>query len=262
MQELIKITTNEQGSQVVSARELYEFLGMSKAVFARWSKKNIEENPFAIEWEDWIGFNIMLNGNEAKDFALTLDFAKRLAQMARTEKGEEVRKYFIECEKSLRQQTAVALPSVKELALMVLKAEEEKELLLAENAKLAPKAEWTDKVLQSDNTYTTTNIAKELGIGVKQLNAQLVKMKIQFWHDGRYVLSANYDKEKYTATRTSPYIDSKGVQHTNTYMVWTERGRAFLHYLFNEDLSYGKPAKAKRLVENSVNILPQKQAHA
>lgn len=115
--------------------------------------------------------------------------------------------------------------------------------------KLAPKAEWTDKVLQSDANYTTTNIAKELGMGAKQLNTMLCKKKIQYWHDGRYVLYANYENEGYTATRTKPFIDSKGVQHTNMYMVWTERGRAFLHYLFNESLSYGKPAKAKKLTQ-------------
>ena len=43
----------------------------------------------------------MTNGNQTLDFAITLDFAKRLAMMAKTEKGEEVRKYFIECEKRL-----------------------------------------------------------------------------------------------------------------------------------------------------------------
>lgn len=126
--------------------------------------------------------------------------------------------------------------------------------------KLAPKAEWTDKVLQSDNTYTTTNIAKELGMGAKQLNTLLCKKKIQYWHDGRYVLYANYENEGYTATRTQPFTDSKGVQHTNMYTVWTERGRAFLHYLFNEALSYGKPAKAKKLTQSNPQSNLQIQA--
>lgn len=75
MQELIKIT-EQDGKQVTSARELYEFLGMSKAVWARWAKMNIEENPFAAEHEDWEGFNIMLNGNQTKDYMITLDFDK------------------------------------------------------------------------------------------------------------------------------------------------------------------------------------------
>lgn len=126
--------------------------------------------------------------------------------------------------------------------------------------KLAPKAEWTDKVLQSDANYTTTNIAKELGIPARKLNAELCKKKIQYWHDGRYVLYANYENEGYTATRTNSYTDSKGIQHTSMYMVWTERGRAFLHYLFNESLSYGKPAKAKKLTQSNLQSNLQIQA--
>jgi phage anti-repressor protein len=110
MQELIKVATNSQGERVVSARELYEFLGMNNAVFARWSKKNIEENQFAIENEDWAMLNIMLsNGNQTKDYALSLDFSKRISMMARTEKGEQLRNYFIECEKALKATVPVAI---------------------------------------------------------------------------------------------------------------------------------------------------------
>ena len=99
--ELIKIT-EQNGKQVVSAKELYESLGFNKAVWKRWYQKNIEQNAFAIENEDWTGFNMMLNGNESKDFAITLEFAKRLAMLARTEKGESIRKYFIECERAAK----------------------------------------------------------------------------------------------------------------------------------------------------------------
>lgn len=258
MQELIKVTTNANGSQVVSARELYEFLGYEKGQFSRWAKSKIQKNEFAIEKEDWIGFDIVVEGNETKDFALTLDFAKRLAQMARTEKGEEVRRYFIECEKQVRQQiqpqpqTDLEILSSAVLLAQRVIAEKDEQI-----NNLAPKAEWTDKVLRSDGNYTTTNIAKELGIPVRKLNAELCKKKIQYWHDGRYVLYANYENEGYTATRTAHYQDSAGVSHTSISMVWTERGRAFLHYLFNETLSYGKPAKAKKMAQlNQANISP------
>jgi phage anti-repressor protein len=99
---LIRVEQKE-GRQVVSARELYEFLGYNKAVWSRWYPQNIVENPYAIENEDWVGFNIMLNGNETKDFALSIDFAKRLAMRAQTDKGEQARQYFLECEKALQK---------------------------------------------------------------------------------------------------------------------------------------------------------------
>jgi len=102
MNELVKVQQNEQGQNVVSAKDLYLFLGYDKSQWSRWFKKNIIENQFAFENEDWVGFDTMSNGNVKTDFALTLDFAKRISMMARTERGEEVRKYFIECEKQLQ----------------------------------------------------------------------------------------------------------------------------------------------------------------
>ena len=98
MKELIKIT-EQNGTKAVSARELYEFLGYNKAVWSRWYQKNIIDNEFAFENIDYQTLNIMLNGNETKDFALSIEFAKKISMMARTEKGEEARRYFIECEK-------------------------------------------------------------------------------------------------------------------------------------------------------------------
>lgn len=113
MTDLIKITTNEQGSNVVSARELYEFLGLDKSQWKRWAVKNIEKNQFAFENTDWVGFDIMSssnNGGLTKDYALSLDFSKRLSMMARTEKGEEARNYFLACEKrSLKPKTQAEL---------------------------------------------------------------------------------------------------------------------------------------------------------
>ena len=83
---------------------MYEGLGYDLSQWARWYKKNIETNQFAVENEDWIGFDIMSssnNGIPTKDFILSIDFAKKLSMLARTEKGEQARKYFIECERKL-----------------------------------------------------------------------------------------------------------------------------------------------------------------
>lgn len=98
MEELIKSKDTPQGKRY-SALSLYDFLGLNKAHWNRWYKKNIIQNSFSIEGYDWEGFTIMVNGNETKDFDITLDFAKRLSMTSRTGKGEEVRNYFLKCEK-------------------------------------------------------------------------------------------------------------------------------------------------------------------
>lgn len=102
MEEMIKITETK-GKKTVSAKELYEFLGHNKAVWKRWYKKNIEQNPFATEGKDWIGFNTRLNHNDTKDFTLTLEFAKKLAMMSKTEKGNMIQEYFLKMEKLAHQ---------------------------------------------------------------------------------------------------------------------------------------------------------------
>jgi phage anti-repressor protein len=104
-----------KGKAVVSARDLYATLGLNPSQFTRWCKKNITGNEFAIHEHDWLSLDIMSNGKT--DFALTVDFAKRLAMMARTEKGEQIRNYFLQCEaKALskpRSQIELLLESVQ-----------------------------------------------------------------------------------------------------------------------------------------------------
>jgi len=98
------ITIYEQEKQqVVSARELYDFLGFYKSNWKRWSEVNIVSNSFVFEELDWWGFVLKTNGNESMDYWITLDFAKRLAMQTRSEKGEAIRRYFIDCEKKLQQ---------------------------------------------------------------------------------------------------------------------------------------------------------------
>ena len=120
MEGLITINKTEKGTTVVSARELYDGLGFDKSQWKRWYDKNIAKNPFVKENEDWIGFDMMSSGNLTKDFTITLDFAKRLAMQAKTEKGEQIRSYFIECEKKALLAATPALPSNYKEALQAL----------------------------------------------------------------------------------------------------------------------------------------------
>lgn len=109
MSELIKITTKD-GKQLVSAKELYDGLGLNRSEWSRWYKRNIEENDFFLENTDWTRFVITPNrgGKPITDFAISIEFAKHIAMMARTEKSHEYRNYFIECEKKLKEVDAKA----------------------------------------------------------------------------------------------------------------------------------------------------------
>lgn len=100
----------------------------------------------------------------------------------------------------------------------------------------APKVQYVDIVLQSVNTYTTTQIAKELGMDAIKLHKQLTEKKVMFKQSDMWMLTAKHQNKGYTKTRTQQFTRSDGSIGTNTYTVWTERGRAFLHTLLNDKL--------------------------
>lgn len=242
MNNLIKIT-EKNGRQLVSARELYEFLGFDKSQFARWSKKNIVNNQFAIENEDWTGFDINVEGNTLTDYAVSLDFAKKITLVSKSVKGNEIREYFIECEKQLRNGT-VKLPTPTELAYMLIQSESEKQIaqeqvrLLTETVKQqAPKVEYVETVLQAVNTWPITLIAAELGKSAIALNQILKEKGIHRKVNGVWVLNADYCNKGYTGTRTHNYTDTLGRPCTSQLTVWTEKGREFIHGLVNEKLN-------------------------
>ena len=109
MNELIKIRV-ENGRQVVSARELYEFLGYDVSNWKRWYIKNISDNEFVTEGDDWVSLVLKTRGADVQDFAITISFAKKLSMMAKTAKGEDARNYFLECERKVKENTIEIKP--------------------------------------------------------------------------------------------------------------------------------------------------------
>jgi anti-repressor protein len=131
MNELIKIQEKE-GKQVVSARDLYDFLEV-KERFSRFMERNFEYG--FIENIDYTPYQNVhpLNNQIIEDFILTLDCAKEISMVQRTEKGKQARQYFIQCEKQLIE-AKPKLPVTYKDALKQLVAEiEEKEKLQEEN---------------------------------------------------------------------------------------------------------------------------------
>lgn len=95
--ELIKI--NENG--LVNARELHEFLE-NKRQFSDWIKQRISQYGF-IEDEDFT-VHKFVNGKATQiDYAITIDMAKELSMVENNEKGKQARKYFIQCEKKIKE---------------------------------------------------------------------------------------------------------------------------------------------------------------
>ena len=93
----------------------------------------------------------------------------------------------------------------------------------------APLVEYANNVLNSESTYTTTQIAKELGMSAQLLNRLLHAYGVQFKQSGQWQLYKQYEDKGYTKTRTHTYTKKDGRAQSLLTTVWTEAGRMFLH---------------------------------
>jgi phage antirepressor YoqD-like protein len=129
------------------------------------------------------------------------------------------------------------------LALEVQQQQETIELQQQELTQSAPKVSYYDNHLQSVNALTTTQIAKEIGMSAEKLNNKLKELGIQFKQSGQWLLKSPYDKWGMHETRTNIFTSERGNTHTNTYTVWTQRGRRFIIALYENDWSVKKAIK-------------------
>ena len=103
------------------------------------------------------------------------------------------------------------------------------ELLPQEVRLLGEQADYCQRVLQSVDCLTTTQIAKEMGMTGPDLYHWLIAMGVIYWQSGQYMLYADYARMGLAKSRTRGRRNSMGVWHTSRYLVWTEEGRKFIH---------------------------------
>lgn len=120
------------------------------------------------------------------------------------------------------KKNTTTLPSAKELALMVVKAEEEKEKLQIENQK---KSQFISNVVHSNNSYTATQIAKDLNISAKLFNKMLIEANVIFKQNGTYILTSRYQNFGLTEIKESQ-PDKNGNTFIN--LRWTVKGKNWL----------------------------------
>ncbi len=99
-------------TRAVNAETFWTFLSISTP-YHKWITRRISEYGF-VEGDDYLIATTKTKGRPRTDYFVTLDMAKELAMVERTDKGREARRYFIECEKQLKtKQPTKALPTPK-----------------------------------------------------------------------------------------------------------------------------------------------------
>ena len=166
MNELLKINTTDSERITVSARDLHEALEV-KTQFKDWFPRMCEYG-----FEDGKDFCSFLSestgGRPSQDAQITVDMAKEIAMLQRTEKGKEVRKYFIQVEKEWNSPERV-------MARALTIANKTIETLKIENSEMKPKADYFDNLVERNLLTNFRDTAKELGLRQTDLINNLIE---------------------------------------------------------------------------------------
>lgn len=94
---------------------------------------------------------------------------------------------------------------------------------------LKPKADYTDRILASKGTVTTTAIAKDYGMSATGFNKLLHELHVIYKIGKQWFLYAKYQAKGYTHSKTFDFIHSDGKPDCNMQTEWTQKGRLFLY---------------------------------
>lgn len=231
MNNLINITLNENHEPVVSGRQLHETLGV-KTRYNDWFNR-MTEFGFT-ENEDYLAITqkrVTAQGNATNqtDHIIKLDMAKEIAMIQRTDKGKEVRQYFIQVEKDFNSPEKIMARALLMADKKIKLLESQNKNLLIELEEANKNADYLDLILQTKDSLTITQIAQDYGISARKMNQLLKQERIQRIVNGQWVLYAKYLGKGYISSRTFDYEGKDGKIHSNVTTVWTQLGRRFLY---------------------------------
>ena len=232
----IRTMSNEQGEPMFCAKDVCDSLGYSNGRDA--VRKHVDG-------EDKTTVAICDGGSNYKSQAIFINESGLYALILSSKLESAKRfKHWVTSEvlPSIRKQGGymVARPDetdeeILARALQIMKAAiESRDEVIAE---LLPRADYADEVLDSVSCITTTQLAKELGMTAQELNRRLCEMRIQYWQSGQYMLYADYARMGLAKSRIHKRVLKHGMVLTEMYLVWTERGREFIHSLLNPKLA-------------------------
>lgn len=230
MEQLIKTLVQVDGSTAVDGRDLYDFLEV-ETKYTDWMQRMIEYG-----FAENVDFSVFLKNEQdatafggirkIKDHALTVDMAKELSMIQRTEKGKQARQYFLQMERIAKEHAQFQIPKTLGDALQ-LAADQTKKL-----EKQKPKVDYYDAQMRNPGLLTTTIIAKEYGKSAIWLNKYLVKRGVLYRQGKNLVLKKKYDDESYASYENWSDDEHK---HVHPLLKWTQRGKKFIYDLLAAD---------------------------
>lgn len=229
------MTINYDGDEpTVSARELHRGLEI-KSKYADWFK-NMSAYGFTENIDYFTISKNLENGGRTVEHEISVDMAKQICMIQRSEKGRQYRQYFLDLEKAWNTPEQVFARALKMADQTIAKLKGSVETLTAEvNVKnqiigeLKPKADYYDEILKNPGLVTITQIAKDYGMSGKKMNDILHDLGIQYKQSGQWLLYDKYSKNGYTHSETVDIVRSDGRRDVKMNTKWKQKGRIFLY---------------------------------
>ena len=224
MNELIKVTYDNE-RPTASARELWEYLDKPYDKFTKWFDK-YKEYGFS-ENEDYQALCIKVhtaqgNNVDAQDYQITVEMAKELCMLQKTDKGSQARKYFIELEKQWNNPEMVMARALKlaDTTIKHLQSQIEDQKPLVEFANTVTKS--CDNILMRDMAKLLCD--QHINIGEKRLYKQLREHEVLMQDNTPY---QSYVDRKYFVVKESSYKTPYGEKLNKTTLV-TPKGQIWI----------------------------------
>lgn len=235
MDEIMIQVNYDEETPTVSCRDLHKALGVRTA-YKDWFPRMCEYG--FVEGKDFCSFlSESTGGRPAYDHRITIDMAKELCMIQRTDAGKRCRQYFIEVEKRWNTPEAVMARALQLANRQLEEIKKQNQTLIATTAiqsqqieMLQPKADYTDEILKAYGCVNITQIAKDYGLSGTALNRILAEHRIQYMTGGQWVLYAKYANCGYVKSETER-INRHGIPDVRIHTKWTEKGRRFIHDL-------------------------------
>lgn len=243
MNELIRISFDSD-RPTVSGRELHAALEIGSN-YTTWFSRMCDYG--FVEGIDYISCFPNLEseshgGQNKIDHQLTIDMAKQICMIQRTETGRKFRQYFIKVEEAWNSPEAVMARALQfannQLAMMQKKNAELVGTVAIQNQQITemkPKASYYDVVLNCKDLVSISAIAKDYGKSAIWMNRYLHEKGVQFKQGDIWLLYQKYAEKGYTSTKTHSYTGTDGNVHTKVHTYWTQKGRLFIYGLMKAD---------------------------
>lgn len=234
MGELVKVDFDRQ---TLSARELHKMVGSTER-FANWFDRQLQYG-FA-EGEDYTGCKVFntLAKQELQDYSLSIDMAKHICMVQKTDKAKEVRQYLIDLEKAWNTPEQVMARALKLADKTIDKLKSENNALVKKIESDKPKTIFADAVSTSRTSILIGDLAKLIcqnGVKIGQ------KRLFEWLRNHNYLMkngsSRNMPQQRYVEQglfriKESTYVDKNGCNVTTKTPVVTGKGQIYFTNLF------------------------------